>query len=220
MSVSKGGLIGRKLGMTQIYDDAGNVQGVTVVEIGPNTVLQVKSTTGKDGYDAIQLGYGAQKAIRSSKAELGHAKKAMPETEAAPRTVREIRLAAGAASAYEVGKVLVAADLFKSGDKVDVQGTIKGRGFTGVMKRHNMSGFKSSHGVHEYYRHGGSIGTRLTPGMTWAGMKMPGHYGASTASIQNLKVVKVDGERNLVYILGGVPGPDGATVLVKKGAKA
>lgn len=220
MAISKGGLLGRKIGMTQIYDDAGNVQGVTVVEIGPNTVVKVKTADSKDGYNAVQLAFGSQKASRSSKAELGHARRVNAELTAAPRTLKEIRVEAGLLATYEEGKALTAGDLFKAGDMVDVQGTSKGRGFAGVMKRHNMSGFKASHGVHEYYRHGGSIGTRLTPGMTFKGVKMPGQYGNTTASVQNLRLVRLDAERNLVYILGGVPGPNGGTVLIKKATKA
>jgi large subunit ribosomal protein L3 len=207
------GLVGKKLGMTQVYDDAGNLYGVTVVELGPNLVLQQKSTSGKDGYAALQLGFGAKKAKRTTKAEAGHAKKAGAEL--APSTVQELRVSEAVAAKYAAGSTILASDVFKEGQFVDVQGVSKGRGFQGVFRRHNMSGFGNSHGVHEYYRHGGSIGTRLTPGMTFAGMRMPGHMGDHKVSVQNMKLVKLDAERNLAYIRGGVPGPDGAIVLVR-----
>jgi len=209
------GLIGRKLGMTQIFDDAGNALGVTVIEVGPNTVLQVKSAAGADGYDAIQLGYLAKKEQRTTKAELGHARAS--GAAGAFKFVREFRVAN--AGTFTKGAEVTAGDVFTAGTKVDVVGTSKGRGFAGVMKRHNFAGFKRSHGVHEYYRHGGSIGTRLTPGMTLKGVKMPGHMGSARVTVQNLKVVKVDVERNLVMVRGGVPGPDGATVIVRNSAK-
>ena len=123
-----------------------------------------------------------------------------------------VRLSAADAAKYEVGQTLTASDLFSTGDKVDVTGTSKGRGFAGVMKRHNFAGFIRSHGTHEFFRHGGSIGTRLTPGHVLKGKKMPGHMGSKRVTVQNLALVKVDDERNLVYLRGGVPGPNGALV--------
>jgi large subunit ribosomal protein L3 len=211
------GLLGRKLGMTQIFDEAGNAHGVTVLEVKPNTVIQVKSTDTKDGYAAVQLGYGTRKESRVSKAIKGHVGK----VGARPfRVIREIRLPDAVAKAHTAGQQLTVDGAFAVKQRVDVIGTSKGRGFAGVMKRHNFSGFKRSHGVHEYYRHGGSIGTRLTPGMTLKGVKMPGHMGSARVTVQNLKVVKVDVERNLVMVRGGVPGPDGATVIVRNSTKA
>jgi len=216
MANTQMGLIGRKLGMTQVYDDAGNVAGVTVVEVAPNLVMQVKSPKGKDGYAAIQLGAGSRREKRTSKAEIGHAKKAGSTP---LRFVREIRLAAGSEGSYEQGKSIDVGAVFKDHDIVDVRGTSKGRGFAGVMKRHNFPGFKRTHGAHEYKRHGGSIGTRLTPGMTKKGMKMPGHMGNANVSVQNMEVLKVDAEKGLLFIRGGVPGPRGAWLIVRKAVK-
>lgn len=216
MASDRMGLLGRKLGMTQIYDNAGNVLGVTVIDVSENVVLQVKTASGKDGYSALQLGYGAKKAVRASRAETGHAAKANVP---APRYVQEIRVSEADAAARAPGATIGAAEVFKVGDRVDVRGVSKGRGFAGVMKRHNFSGFGRSHGAHEYKRHGGSIGTRLTPGMTFKGVKMPGHMGAERVTVQNLKVVKVDEARNLVYVRGGVPGPTGAQVVVRQTVK-
>jgi len=213
MANQKVGLLGRKLGMTQVFDSNGAVQGVTVLEVQPNTVLQVKSAGGPDRYTAVQLGTGAKKASRTTRAELGHAKKA--GLEAAPRLVQEIRLTEADAKGYAVGGT-ISVTLFSENDRVDVTGTSKGRGFAGVMKRHNFSGFKRTHGAHEYKRHGGSIGTRLTPGMTFKGKKMPGHMGDHQVTVHNMKVVKVDAERNLIYLKGGVPGAPEADVLIRK----
>lgn len=215
MANSQFGILGRKIGMTQVFDAAGNASGVTVLDLGPNTVLQVKTTDGKDGYSALQLGYGSQKAQRLSKAELGHYKKV---GEYVPRVVKEVRVTDAVAKEHAVGQQ-IGASIFAANERVDVSGVSKGRGFQGVMKRHNFAGFKRSHGVHEYYRHGGSIGTRLTPGMTLAGVKMPGHMGDAAVTVQNIQIAKVDAERNLVYLKGGVPGADGAMVLIRKTVK-
>ncbi len=217
MANSKMGLLGRKLGMTQLFDANGNATGVTVIEAGPNTVLQVKTVDKSDKYNALQLGFAPKKASRSSKAELGHAEAA--KSPSTFKLVRELRVEADVVAAHAPGAELRVAGLFNVGDKVDVTGTSKGRGFAGVFKRYNFSGFGRSHGVHEYYRHGGSIGTRLTPGMTLKGVKMPGHMGAERTTIQNLKVVRVDAERNLVFVHGGVPGPDNGYVIVRKCVK-
>ncbi len=214
MSNMKVGLLGRKLGMTQFHDAAGNVQGVTVIQIEPNTVLQVKTGATKDGYAALQLGIGAKKASRTTKAELGHAKKA--GLDAAPRLVQEIRVLEAEAAKHQVGAKLDISSFFATSERVDVTGTSKGSGFSGVMKRHNFSGFKRTHGAHEYKRHGGSIGTRLTPGMTFKGVKMPGQMGNERVTVQNLNIVKIDAERQLLFVRGGVPGKAGSSVLVRK----
>jgi large subunit ribosomal protein L3 len=211
------GLIGRKLGMTQIFDADGTVVPCTVVELGPCPVLRVKSTGGKDKYDALQLGFGTRKASRATQADLGQIKAAGLESPL--RVVREIRVDAATAGKFAAGAVVKVADVFTGGEKVDVIGTSKGRGYAGVMKRHNHAGFKRSHGVHEFHRHGGSIGTRLTPGMTLAGMPMPGHMGSARTTVQNIVVAKVDAERNLLYVRGGVPGPTGAIVMIRKAVK-
>lgn len=217
MSNQTMGLLGRKLGMTQLFREDGEVVPVTVVETGPCTVLQVKTAATRDHYDALQLGFGAKKASRSNKPDMGRFAKA--KVEGALAHVREVRVDAATAAAHEVGKVLTVADVFAEGDVIDVIGTSKGRGYAGVMKRHNMSGFERSHGVHEYFRHGGSIGTRLTPGMTLSGMPMSGHMGAARVTVQNMRIAKVDTERNLVFIRGGVPGPIGGLVTLRKAVK-
>lgn len=215
MANQKMGLIGRKLGMTQLFEDDGAVIPVTVIEAGPNVVLQVKSTDTKDRYNALQLGFHAAKETRLSKAQKGHFAKA---GESLPRVVREVRITNPAD--YTVGQALSAADVFEAGNKVDVTGISKGRGFAGVMKRHNFRGFIRTHGTHEFFRHGGSIGTRLTPGHVLKGKKMPGHMGAEQVTVQNIKIARVDAERNLLFIKGGVPGPNGAYVTVRQAVKA
>lgn len=216
MANSSIGLLGRKLGMTQIFLDDGTCVATTVVEVGPNRVLQVKSEDTKDGYNALQLGYGTQKAHRISSSEAGH----FAKTESTPaRLVREIRVSAEDAKKYAPGQDLSVADLFAEGDVVDARGTSKGRGFAGVMKRHNFRGFIRTHGTHEFFRHGGSIGTRLTPGHTLKGKKMPGRMGGVPVTMQNLDVVRVDAERNLLFLKGGVPGPKGGFITVRKAVK-
>ncbi len=210
------GLLGRKLGMTQIFDDEGNVIPVTVIEAAGNTVVQVKTQDGPDGYDAIQLGYAEKKASRTTKGEQGHFDKAGVTPK---RHVNEIRLTADAVKAYAPGQEIQVAEVFAQGEFCDVVGTSKGRGFSGVMRRYNFGGFESSHGVHEYFRHGGSIGTRLTPGHVLKGKKMPGQMGNERVTVQNLEVARVDAERGLVFVRGGVPGPKGAVVIVRKAAK-
>jgi large subunit ribosomal protein L3 len=216
MANEKKGLIGRKIGMTQIFSAEGDVVPVTVLEIGPCTVLQVKTTDGADGYNAVQLGFGEQKAQRMTKAELGHYAKA---GEVKPRFVREIRLDAASVAGASVGQVISATDLFAEGEKVDVAGTSKGKGFGGVMKRHNFRGFIRTHGTHEYFRHGGSIGTRLTPGHVLKGKRMPGQMGNVAVTVQNIKIARIDSERNLIFLAGGVPGANGSFVTIRKAVK-
>lgn len=210
------GLLARKLGMSQIFDNEGEIVPVTVLEVTPNTVTRVK-TDDKDGYSAVQIGFGERRASRTNKALDGHAAKAGVK---APVVLRELRVPEAVSGTYQQGQQVKVDSLFAAGDFVDVTGTSKGRGFSGVMRRHHFKGFVDSHGTHEYFRHGGSIGTRLTPGMTLKGVRMPGHMGAARATVQNIKVVRVDGEQNLIFIRGGVPGPTGATVLVRKAVKA
>lgn len=212
------GLLGRKLGMTQLFEEDGTVLPVTVVETGPCTVLQVKTADSKDGYNALQLSFGSQKAHRLTKADLGHLKAAGKDS-APPARIAEIRVSPENLTDVEVGATLSAADVFTAGQLVDVTGVSKGCGFAGVMKRYNFKGFIRSHGTHEFFRHGGSIGTRLTPGHVLKGKKMPGHMGSEQVTVQNLRVAKVDTERNLVFVQGGVPGPTGAMVVVRKAVK-
>jgi len=210
------GLLGRKVGMTQIFRDNGDAVAVTVVETGPCTVLQVKTEDGADGYNAVQLGFGSQKESRMTKPQLGHFKKAGASVQ---RFAKEFRVSKDAAAAYTPGQVLTA-DLFEKGETVDVTGTSKGRGFAGVMKRYNFAGFIRTHGTHEFFRHGGSIGTRLTPGFVFKGKKMPGHMGSERVTIQNLTVEGVDVDKNVVLVRGGIPGANGSLVMLRKAVKA
>ena len=210
------GLLGIKVGMTQIFDGEDKVIAVTVLDLSGNTVLQVKSDDGTDGYNAVQLGICDQKEHRVTKPEAGHFKKAGV---GAKKHVREVRLSKDDLGKFEVGSTLAASDFFSDGQKIDITGTSKGRGFAGVMKRHNFAGFITSHGTHEFFRHGGSIGTRLTPGHVLKGKKMPGHMGSERVTVQGLTVVKVDAERNLLFVKGGIPGANGGPVLVRQAVK-
>ncbi len=208
------GLLGRKLGMSQLFDENHKVIPVTIVEAGPCHVTHVKSADGPDGYNAIQLGFAPQKETRLNKAQQGHFEKAGVQ---ATKVLREFRLRD--VSSYSIGQTLTVNDVFQPGQKVDVVGTSKGKGFSGVMKRYHFKGFLRSHGVHEFFRHGGSIGTRLTPGHVAKGKKMPGQMGNKRATTQGLTVVKVDAEKNLVYIRGAIPGRAGGLVSVRGTSK-
>ena len=211
------GLLGRTVGMTQFFRDNGQVVPVTVVQTGPCTVLQVKTDDGVDGYNAVQLGFGVQKEHRINKPLKGHFEKAGIK---AARFVKEIRVSKDQASGYSQGQTLTASDVFTEGQRVDVVGTSKGKGFAGVMKKYNFKGFIRSHGTHEFFRHGGSIGTRLTPGHVFKGKKMPGQMGNARVTVQNLTVERIDAEKNLLLIRGGLPGPNGGMVIVRAAAKA
>ncbi len=213
------GLYGLKLGMTQVFNDDGTVFPVTLVQITPNTVLKVKTDDAIDGYNSVQVGVGTQKASRQSRSLRGQSRAAGLE-ETPPRHIREIRVATKAiASGFTVGSTLTVADVFVAGKRVDAMGTSKGKGFAGVMKRHHFAGFERSHGVHEYFRHGGSIGTRLTPGHTFKGKRMGGHMGDERVTMQNLDLVKVDAERGILFIRGGIPGAPGGLVFVRRAIK-
>ncbi|MAA77866.1 MAG: 50S ribosomal protein L3 [Deltaproteobacteria bacterium] len=216
MANEKTGLLAIKVGMTQIFNDDNKVVPVTVLDLSGNTVVRVKTQDSADGYNAVQIGLGEQKEERLSKPQTGHFKKAGVS---AKRYLREVRVSNADLSKYEAGSELAAADFFSAGQKIDVTGTSKGRGFAGVMKRYNFAGFITSHGTHEFFRHGGSIGTRLTPGHVLKGKKMPGHMGAERVTIQSLTVVEVDTERNLLYVKGGVPGANGGLLLVRDAVK-
>lgn len=210
------GLIGKKLGNTQIFEDDGNVRRVTVVEVGPCTVLG-KRTAEKDGYTALIVGLGEKREKLVNKAEAGFFKKAGQKPS---RVVRELRLAADEVAKYEVGAVLKPSDLFSAGQLVDVSGQTKGRGFTGVMTRWNFKGSATaSHGTHEYQRHGGAIGTNMTPGRTLPNLKMPGQYGDEKVTIQNLRVAKVLDDKFMLLIEGSVPGHRNAVVTVRGAIK-
>ena len=206
------GIIGKKIGMTQIFDEKGNVIPVTVIEAAGNIVAQVK-TTETDGYNAIQLGYGEVKANRINKPEAGHFAKAKIENR---KHLREFRT--DDVTNYKVGDE-VKVDIFATGDRVDVQGTSKGKGFQGVIKRHGQSRGPMTHGS-MYHRRPGSMGQRSTPGRVFKGKKLPGHMGRVTVTIQNLDVVKVDTDKNVILVKGSVPGAKGAILKVKSSVKA
>jgi large subunit ribosomal protein L3 len=208
-------IIGKKIGMTQVYDESNSLVPVTVVEAGPCPVVQVKSVE-TDGYHAVQLGFSAQKPKNTSKAELGHARKAGLET--APRVLDEVRLTA--AAGVKPGDV-VTVEAFTTGQRIDVIGVSKGKGFQGVVKRFRVAGGPASHGS-MFHRRIGSIGMRQTPGRVWKNQKMPGHMGSLNRTVQNLTIVKIIAEQNLLLIKGAVPGANGDQVVVrtaKKGQK-
>ena len=203
------GIIGRKLGMTQIFDEAGLVVPVTVIEAGPCPVVQVRKAD-RDGYSAVQLGFGAQKDVRANKAEKGHATKA--GLAVAPAVLKEFRFEE---NAPEVGGT-VTVDGFERGLRVKVTGVTKGRGFQGVVKRHGFGGGRASHGATRVHRAPGSIGAGTNPSRVIKGKKMPGHMGDAQQTVRNLLVAKVDAERNLLYVRGAVPGPVNGVVFIQK----
>ncbi len=204
------GIIGKKVGMTQVFTGEGNLVPVTVIQAGPCTVVQAK-TPARDRYAAVQLGFGPQKERRVGKAMRGHVAKA---GKGPFRVLREFALATDAA--LEVGQDVRVGDVFAAGDAVDVSGTSKGRGTAGVMKRHTFSGFPATHGTHEFFRHGGSIGNRSYPGRVFKGKRMAGRLGNARVTIENLQVVEVRPDDNLLFVRGAVPGATGATVVVHK----
>ncbi|MDE7389788.1 MAG: 50S ribosomal protein L3 [Lachnospiraceae bacterium] len=206
-------IIGKKIGMTQIFDEKGNVVPVTVVEAGP-CVVSMKKTVENDGYAAVQLGFGDLKPHKVNKPMAGHFAK---NNVAPKRTLREFRFEN--TDAYNVGDV-VKADVFAAGDKIDVTGTSKGKGYAGVIKRWNFQRLKETHGSGPVARHGGSIGACSDPSRVWKGKKMAGHLGAEKVTVQNLAIVKVDAENNLIAIKGAIPGPNGGTVVIKDTCKA
>jgi len=199
--------------MTQCYSAEGNVVPVTVVETGPCVVVQKKQPD-KDGYSALQVGFGSKKAQRVNKAEQGHMGKA---GRGAFEVLREFRL--DDVSSYEVGQEIKATDLFKVGDLIDVAGISKGHGFTGVIKRWSFAGFPGSHGTHEYFRHGGSIGNRSYPGRVRKGKKMAGHWGNEQVATQNLLIVEIRAEENLMFVRGAVPGAKQGVVILRPAVK-
>ena len=207
------GIIGKKIGMTQIFDENGKVVPVTVVEAGPCVVSQ-KKTVENDGYAAVQIGFGDLKAHKVKKPMAGHFAKA---NVAPKRTLREFRF--DDIDAYNVGD-LVKADVFAAGDKVDVTGTSKGKGYAGVIKRWNFQRLKESHGSGPVARHGGSIGSCSDPSRVYPGKQMAGRLGSERVTVQNLQVVKVDAENNLIAIKGAIPGPNGGTVVIHDTVKA
>jgi large subunit ribosomal protein L3 len=213
---TKAGIYGRKLGCTQLFLDDGTVERVTVIQAGPVTVL-AKKTQEKDGYTALVLGLEERKEKHTSKPAMGLFKKLNTTPK---RVVKELRCEAEFAAKYEPGQTLKLDEIFQPGQKVDAKGTTRGRGFTGVMRRWSFAGNVQTHGTHEYRRHGGSIGTNMTPGRTLPNIKMGGHYGDETVSMLNLVVVRVDAEKHQVMVRGGVPGSKNGLVLVRHAVKA
>jgi large subunit ribosomal protein L3 len=207
------GILGRKLGMTQVFDDANRVIPVTVIEAGPCRVVQLK-TPERDGYAAVQLAFGSTKPARLSKPELGHLKAADADP---AKYLAELRV--DDLSGFEIGQVLKA-DVFAAGERVDVTGISKGHGFSGVMKRHNFHGQGASHGNHKKHRAPGAIGACATPARVFKGMKMAGQYGNSRITTLNLEVVEGDAERNLLLVKGAVPGATGGLVFVRNAVKS
>jgi large subunit ribosomal protein L3 len=205
-------IVGQKVGMTQLWDDQNNVVPVTVVKVSPARVVQVK-TPDRDGYSAIQVTYGSVKTSRLSKPELGHfaAAGVTPGTELLEFRVDD-------AGAWSIGQE-ISADVFSVGDFVDVTAVSRGKGFAGVIKRHNFHGMSASHGVHRTHRAPGSIGGCSTPARVFKGMKMAGRMGGEQVTTQNLRIVKADADQAVVLVRGAIPGAKGATVLIKAAAK-
>jgi large subunit ribosomal protein L3 len=208
------GLIGKKVGMTQVYTGEGSLVPVTVIEAGPCTVVQTK-TAATDGYAAVQLGFGEKKPQRVSKAYREHCVKA---GKGVFRVLREFRVGEGD-QALSPGQEVAVASLFKVGDRIDVTGTSKGRGYAGVIKRHGFGGFPGSHGTHEYFRHGGAIGNRSYPGRVFKGKRMAGQYGSERVTTQNLEVIEVRPDQNLLLVRGAIPGARGGVVFVRRSVK-
>jgi len=209
------GVFGRKLGCTQLFTADGSVQRVTVIEAGPLHVVG-KRTKEKDGYVALVFGLGERKEKHTTKPVAGFYKNA---NQTPKRTLKELRCSEEFAAKFEVGAVVKLDEVFEVGQKVDTQGVTRGRGFTGVVRRWSFAGFVQTHGTHEYRRHGGSIGTNMTPGRTLPNLKMPGHYGDETVSVLNLKIARIDAEKNLPLIEGGIPGAKNGLVLVRHAVK-
>jgi large subunit ribosomal protein L3 len=205
------GLLGRKIGMTRVYDSNGKATPVTVIEAGGNSLVQVK-TPEKEGYSSIQVGFETQKESRLNKAELGHFKKAGVEPK---KLLREFRLPDGA---EVTGDVDLSVNQFQPGEFVDIIGRSKGKGFQGVVKKHNFAGQPAAHGS-KMHRRNGAIGNRSTPGRVWKNMGMPGHLGDDRVTVQNLRVVQVRGEENVILVSGAVPGANGSYVVVRPAKK-
>ena len=206
-------ILGKKIGMTQVYDAQNVLVPVTVVEAGPCPVVQVK-TVETDGYNAVQLGFGAQKAKNASKAESSHARKA--GLDSTPRVLNEVRLSE--APSVKPGDVITVA-IFSEGQVIDVLGISKGKGFQGVVKRFRVAGGPAAHGS-MFHRRIGSIGMRQTPGRSWKNQRMPGHMGSDYRTVQNLRVVKIIADKNLILVKGAIPGANGDDVIIRSGKKA
>lgn len=208
----KKAIIGKKIGMTQIFDERGKVIPVTVIEAGPCVVVQ-KKTVENDGYNSLQFGFGDLKPSKVNKPQKGHFAKG----DVAPKkTLREFRF--DDISVLSVGDI-IKADAFEAGDIVDVRGTSKGKGFAGTIKRFNFRSLKETHGTGPVHRHAGSMGACSSPSRIFKGKGMPGHMGAETVTIQNLEVVKVDAQNNLIALRGAVPGPKGGVLTIINSVK-
>jgi large subunit ribosomal protein L3 len=208
------GVIGKKVGMTQVYSEEGNLVPVTVIDI-TSCVVVGKRTPEKDKYSAVTLGFGEPKEKRVTKAMAGSFKKAGAKPR---RHLKEFRMSAEEAAGFNIGDE-VKADLFAKGQEIDITGITKGRGFQGVMKRWSFAGFSQTHGTHEYRRHPGAIGQRKTPGRVYPNKKMPGHYGVEKVTTQNLTVVDVVPEKGLILVKGSVPGHNEGIVYVRPAVK-
>ena len=207
-------IIGEKLGMTQIFDDANRAIPVTAVKAGPVVVTQIKRPE-TDGYAAVQIAFKEMSADKAGRPAVGHFAKAGV---APHRHIIEVRV--DDPDAYEVGQTITIADVLEAGQKADVTGVSKGKGFAGSMKRHNFKGQGASHGAHKVHRAPGSIGACATPARVFKGKRMPGRMGGETTTLMNIDVVQVDGERNIVLLGGSVPGPKGSIVVVREAVKA
>jgi large subunit ribosomal protein L3 len=212
----KMGLLGRKIGMTQVFHEDGTALGVTAVTVGPCVVIGQR-TQAKHGYSAVQLGFEEKPLRLMTRPESGVFKKAGVEKPL--RHLREVRLESQDVEKYEVGKVLRASEIFKVGDVVDVVGTSKGKGYQGVMKKHRMKGDSATHGTHEFFRHGGSIGCRLTPGRVHKGKRMSGLMGNVKTTSSDLVIVQVMDDKDLILVKGAVPGGSNGLILIKGSVK-
>ncbi|MBN2343822.1 MAG: 50S ribosomal protein L3 [Deltaproteobacteria bacterium] len=208
------GLLGKKIGMTQVFEADGSRLSVTAIEVGPCTVVQ-KRTMEKDGYVALQLGYVEKKESRVNRPEMGHFKKADVTPK---RYLREFRVSQEIADKYEVGQE-INIDLFRNGDVLDIKGTSKGKGFAGVVKTYGFRGGSSTHGVHEAYRHGGALGMCMTPGRVLKGKKMAGHHSSKTVTQQGMKIVRLFAGDNLIFVKGTVPGSRNSLVQLRPALK-
>lgn len=212
MALITKGIIGEKVGMTQIFDEQARVIPVTVIKAGPCRVAQIK-TTDKDGYSAIQLAFGETAERKLTKPELGHLTKA-----GVPASSKLVELRMADVSGFSIGQE-IKADIFVKGDRADVVGVSKGKGFAGVMKRHNFAGKSASHGTERKHRSPGSVGACATPSRVFKGMRMAGHMGHERVTVLNLEVVDADPERNLLLVRGAIPGPNGGIVMVRSSVR-
>lgn len=209
------GVLGKKLGMTQVFMANGDRTAVTAILAGPCVVVD-KLTPDKHGYAAVKIGFGEKPLRLVKRPELGPFKKA---NLAPQRLVREIRVEPADLDKFEVGKTVSLSDVFKPMTYLDVEGRSKGKGYAGVMKRHHMPGFRSTHGTHEFFRHGGSVGCRLTPGRVHKGKRMSGHMGDARRTVQNLVLMEIDAEENLLLVRGSIPGARNGFVVVRNAKK-